>query len=222
MHPTCSPPDWRAGVTRTGPARSRAAGASDPSSWPRPTGRASVPVHCRRFGTPVFPGAGAGEFHLQLATQTGDDPGQVMQAALADGIARCEAAAVLGWRVPASAGLVLEEAFRAPGQGSQLLGPNDNGGYYLIGLQAPCPGLFQGIAWGGSAVLTDTLARRPGRGPGIRAPAHRARHRELARPVSGVAPARDPAQPYPLAGGDRLSAAGAGRSGDRGSGCRRR
>lgn len=101
----------------------------------------------------------AGEFHLRLAAQVGGDPGQVMQAALADGIARCGAAAVLGCAVPHLPGWVLEDAFEHLAKGRSVLGPSDNGGYYLIGLQAPCPGLFQGIAWGGSAVLTDTLAR---------------------------------------------------------------
>lgn len=101
----------------------------------------------------------AGEFHLRLAAQRGGDPGQVMQAALADGIARCGAAAVLGGAVPHLPGLVLEEAFEHLARGRSVLGPSDNGGYYLIGLQAPCPELFRAIAWGGPTVLADTLAR---------------------------------------------------------------
>lgn len=124
------------------------------SYWP---GEVSLYV-AAGFGDPFFREL-AGEFHLQLAAQTGDDPGQVMQAALADGIARCGAAAALGCAVPHLPGLVLEEAFEHLAKGRSVLGPSDNGGYYLIGLQAPCPGLFQGITWGGSAVLSDTLAR---------------------------------------------------------------
>lgn len=101
----------------------------------------------------------ADEYHLRLVAQRVGDPGQVMQATLADGIDRCGAAAVLSGAVPHLPGLVLEEAFEHLAKGRSVLGPSDNGGYYLIGLQASCPGLFQGIAWGGSAVLTDTLAR---------------------------------------------------------------
>lgn len=100
----------------------------------------------------------AGEFHLRLAAQVGIDPGQVMQAALGDGIVRCGAAAVLGCAVPHLPGVALEEAFEHLAKGRSVLGPSDNGGYYLIGLQAPCPGLFEGIGWGRSTVLTDTLA----------------------------------------------------------------
>lgn len=106
----------------------------------------------------------ADEFHLRRAVQVGGDPGQVMAAALGDGIARCGAAAALGCTVPHLPGLVLEDAFELLAKGRSVLGPSDNGGYYLIGLQAPCPELFQGIDWGRPAVLADTLARARARG----------------------------------------------------------
>lgn len=40
-----------------------------------------------------------------------------------------------------------------------VLGPTDDGGYYLIGLRRPCPALFQGMPWSTSAVLARTLER---------------------------------------------------------------
>ena len=40
-----------------------------------------------------------------------------------------------------------------------VLGPTDDGGYYLIGLRAPCPALFEGMPWSTSAVLSRTLDR---------------------------------------------------------------
>lgn len=123
------------------------------SSWPGEVSLYAAAGHPH----PLF-GELAGECHLQLAAQVGGDPGQVMQAVLGDGIDRCGAAAVLGCTVPHLPALVLEEAFEHLARGRSVLGPTDNGGYYLIGLQARCPGLFQGIAWGGPAVLTDTLA----------------------------------------------------------------
>jgi uncharacterized protein len=39
-----------------------------------------------------------------------------------------------------------------------VLGPAADGGYYLIGLNRPCPPLFGGIAWGSPQVLEQTLA----------------------------------------------------------------
>ena len=40
-----------------------------------------------------------------------------------------------------------------------VLGPAEDGGYYLIGLRAPQPALFEGIAWSTETVLAQTLAR---------------------------------------------------------------
>jgi len=40
-----------------------------------------------------------------------------------------------------------------------VLGPAQDGGYYLIGLNRPHPEIFQGIPWGTGEVLTTTLAR---------------------------------------------------------------
>ena len=38
-----------------------------------------------------------------------------------------------------------------------VLGPADDGGYYLIGMTEPHAELFEGIEWGTESVLTDTL-----------------------------------------------------------------
>ena len=40
-----------------------------------------------------------------------------------------------------------------------VLGPSEDGGYYLIGLRSPHPELFQGIAWSTRSVLPTTLAK---------------------------------------------------------------
>jgi rSAM/selenodomain-associated transferase 1 len=48
-----------------------------------------------------------------------------------------------------------EETLRS--NGGVVLGPADDGGYYLIGMREAHAGLFEGIAWGTARVLTDTL-----------------------------------------------------------------
>jgi len=53
---------------------------------------------------------------------------------------------------------ILGQAFAALNDHTLVLGPALDGGYYLIGLNRPCPFLFTGIDWGTSAVLTQTLA----------------------------------------------------------------
>ena len=40
-----------------------------------------------------------------------------------------------------------------------VLGPAEDGGYYLIGLKRPCRALFDGIPWSGATVLNETLHR---------------------------------------------------------------
>jgi hypothetical protein len=124
------------------------------SYWPGDVSLHAVAGHRQ----PLFRDLAA-EFHLQLVEQAGDDPARVMQAALDAGIARCGAAAALGDAVPHLPGLVLEDAFEHLARGRSVLGPTDSGGFYLIGLQVPRPGLLQGIAWSGAPALTDTLAR---------------------------------------------------------------
>ena len=40
-----------------------------------------------------------------------------------------------------------------------VLGPAEDGGYYLIGLKRPCRSLFDSIPWSGPSVLSETLRR---------------------------------------------------------------
>lgn len=49
------------------------------------------------------------------------------------------------------------EALARPGD-RVVLGPAEDGGYYLIGLKAPHPELFLGIPWSTDAVLSATIA----------------------------------------------------------------
>jgi rSAM/selenodomain-associated transferase 1 len=52
----------------------------------------------------------------------------------------------------------LQEAFAALEEVPVVLGPAHDGGYWLIGLNRPCPGLFCGVPWGGDSVLASTEA----------------------------------------------------------------
>jgi uncharacterized protein len=45
------------------------------------------------------------------------------------------------------------------GAADAVLGPCEDGGYYLIGLRAPAPELFRDMPWSTPAVLDETLAR---------------------------------------------------------------
>lgn len=73
----------------------------------------------------------------------------------------CDARAVLaiGGDCPALDGTLLLTAAQALTQADVVLGPALDGGYYLIGLKAPCPVLFAGIPWSTAAVLAQTRLR---------------------------------------------------------------
>jgi len=45
-----------------------------------------------------------------------------------------------------------------------VLGPSEDGGYYLIGLRRPCRDLFEAMAWSTPAVLPETIRRARAKG----------------------------------------------------------
>ena len=63
---------------------------------------------------------------------------------------------VIGSDLPALTASLLENAFARLRRASVVLGPAEDGGYYLIGLNRPMPWLFRGIAWSSSQVLEQT------------------------------------------------------------------
>ena len=55
---------------------------------------------------------------------------------------------------------LLDALDRIQSKGTDLvLGPAEDGGYYLIGLKRPCWSLFDSIPWSGPSVLSETLRR---------------------------------------------------------------
>jgi len=53
----------------------------------------------------------------------------------------------------------LDNAAKALEIYDMVVGPATDGGYWLIGLNSPCPHLFRDISWGTHTVLGETLAR---------------------------------------------------------------
>jgi rSAM/selenodomain-associated transferase 2/rSAM/selenodomain-associated transferase 1 len=96
-----------------------------------------------------------------LVPQSGDDLGERMSAAWRQlfraGYARV---ILIGSDLPSLPPSRLADADRALQRGADLvLGPAEDGGYYLVGLSRPTTSIFTGIAWGGPDVLRQTLAR---------------------------------------------------------------
>ena len=102
---------------------------------------------------------------LQLQPQSegglGDRMAQAFQSAFTAG---ASAAIVIGTDCPDLDADLLEKAFQELRQHDLVLGPANDGGYYLIGLRRSIPDLFQGVAWSTAAVLQQTVAIGEGLG----------------------------------------------------------
>lgn len=92
----------------------------------------------------------------QASGDLGHRMAQALAGALAEGAAR---AVLIGTDAPALDRRHVEQAFAALRDHELVLGPACDGGYYLVGLRAPCAELFEGIAWSTPTVRADTLAR---------------------------------------------------------------
>ncbi len=97
---------------------------------------------------------------LDLFDQVGQDLGARMHRAFADAFARGHRRVVLvGTDVPTLTAGALSEALTLLAQYEMVVGPAEDGGYYLIGLTRPVEALFEGIPWSTDQVLARTLER---------------------------------------------------------------
>ncbi len=97
---------------------------------------------------------------FRCVPQGGGDLGARMLAALRHLLQddACDAALLVGSDIPLLTADHLREAEQTlRASGGVVLGPADDGGYYLIGMTEAREGLFEGIEWGTESVLTDTL-----------------------------------------------------------------
>jgi rSAM/selenodomain-associated transferase 1 len=102
--------------------------------------------------------------------QAGGDLGERIADAIGRVLSAGHPTAVLiGSDIPHVSIATLEDAFRRLAAGAPLvLGPAEDGGYYLIGATS-LPPVFRDIRWGGSGVLAETIAaaRRAGIEPAL-------------------------------------------------------
>lgn len=99
---------------------------------------------------------------VRLVRQAGVDLGARLDRLLTELLAEGYAGAVaVDADSPTLPTAYLERACAhlAAGTADIVLGPAEDGGYYLIGLRDPAPQLFRGVPWSTPAVLGVTLAR---------------------------------------------------------------
>ena len=68
-------------------------------------------------------------------------------------------AILVGSDLPTLATLHITQAAALLADGCVALGPAEDGGYYLVGLPAPAPFLFEAMVWSTSSVLAETRRR---------------------------------------------------------------
>ncbi len=105
------------------------------------------------------------EFRISLRQQQGGDLGERMAGAFGDVLAVYGSAVLIGCDCPDLASADLDAASAALGSGADVvLGPCEDGGYYLVGLQRTLPQLFEHMQWGSPEVLDKTRERITGSG----------------------------------------------------------
>ncbi len=98
---------------------------------------------------------------VTVRAQQGEGLGARMQQAFLDGFAAgYERLVIVGTDHPTLPTAYLEEAFRALARPlSVCIGPSEDGGYYLLGMNDFYPQLFAGMTYSHDEVFAQTLAR---------------------------------------------------------------
>ena len=100
------------------------------------------------------------QFGVELHEQTRGDLGRRMSHALETSSKSCQALLLIGADCPTLSADDLEEAFVLLEQDTELvLGPAEDGGYYLIGMREFYPFVFDDVPWSTSTVLELTKTR---------------------------------------------------------------
>ncbi|MFN0158013.1 MAG: TIGR04282 family arsenosugar biosynthesis glycosyltransferase [Bacteroidota bacterium] len=92
----------------------------------------------------------------QEGTTLGDRMRRAFEYTFATGSSRT---IIIGTDVPELDLLTLESAFVRLGKDDVVVGPSSDGGYYLLGMNAPTKELFDGVHWSSESVFHETIER---------------------------------------------------------------
>jgi rSAM/selenodomain-associated transferase 1 len=106
---------------------------------------------------------------VSLRAQAEGDLGERMADAFVRAFGRgARRVVIVGSDVPGVSRETALRALAALDAADLVLGPAEDGGYYLIALREPHPELVRGVDWGTSAVLAQTLERATSARLGVR------------------------------------------------------
>lgn len=89
--------------------------------------------------------------------QVSGDLGQRIKAAFDTELARYSKVCIIGTDCAELTPDHVNTAFHQLDHYDYVLGPANDGGYYLLGMKQPCDALFQGIDWSTSRVFSQTM-----------------------------------------------------------------
>jgi rSAM/selenodomain-associated transferase 1 len=89
--------------------------------------------------------------------QTGDDLGKRMSNAFAEAFKTHQKVVIIGSDCAELSSEIVSEAFAALETHDFVIGPAEDGGYYLLGMSAFYPEVFDNIEWSTETVLPHTI-----------------------------------------------------------------
>jgi rSAM/selenodomain-associated transferase 1 len=92
-----------------------------------------------------------------LVPQKGGDLGQRLVSAFDSLLQEGGRAVIIGSDSPDLPIQYIRRAFQRLKHKDVVLGPATDGGYYLVGLRALAPAVFQGVSWGTETALAETV-----------------------------------------------------------------
>ncbi len=96
-------------------------------------------------------------FNIPIWEQVGDDLGARMSNAFQSALgAPYQSAVIIGTDIPGITAQLISSALKSLQDHDVVLGPTEDGGYYLIGLRSPSPQLLEQIPWSTDAVFSLT------------------------------------------------------------------
>lgn len=100
------------------------------------------------------------DYRIDLETQVGSDLGERMAYAAGRQLASNGPVVLLGGDCPVLQAQHLQRTLDwLKDDCDAVIGPAEDGGYVLLGLNSIDPALFRGIAWGSASVLDETRSR---------------------------------------------------------------
>ena len=95
--------------------------------------------------------------HFEKHVQSTGDLGTRMNTSFSEVFESCDHVIIIGSDCPQLTSSHINDAFSRLRNHNVVIGPSQDGGYYLLGMNKHYPELFQGIEWSTNTVFSDTL-----------------------------------------------------------------